>query len=496
MTNSLRHGFDYLTDHYAAICLFLSLPILTFTGVGDTAVTGTLGLILCITGLMQRCRRVDPYVLIPLILYNLASMASSYFVYHNAVDGYASTQIIFPVIYLLMACADEAELSLVRRLCSLWAGIAAVSGIIFYVYAAAVLNRGGRLNGLLGNPNAAGIFFVIGWLLLQDIHTKQHDALPAESPNVPQRTARSADRSHTGNNGRHASQAAPVSKMGNLLTASLAFTEPFLLTALALTLSMGSFLSMAAGIFVLLYGKVKSTSLQETLPCACRLLAKASLGIGTGILLYLAASWTDFPKICLVLFPYVMAMALCWKKFELFLNEYPRVAAFISAAGIFVAAAAVIIRPSAFATFSERLDMMRSGISYLMVNPFFGVGPYRWRLLDLQDGGTYFNTWHIHNSLIHVGVELGLMAMALLGFVILRFFKKEKSLSQRAAFMAFFFHNMMDTSFFYIGITAFSLLATGDPDNRGKKIPDAVIRLLFGAFALYFVYVLFYGIAL
>ncbi len=494
MTNSLKHGFDYLTDHYAAICLFLSLLILTFVGVGDMAVTGALGLILCIAGLTQRCRKVDLYVLIPLILYNLISMASSFLVYRNAVDGYASTQIIFPVIYLLMACADKTELSLARSLCSLWAGITAVSGIIQYVYAAVILNRGGRLNGFLGNPNASGIFFVIGWLLLQDIDAGHHDTHPSGCPGARQRTARPADCHPVKNNAQRAPQTSPVLLKENLLTASAAFTEPFLLISLALTLSMGSFLSMAAGILVLLYRKAKRTTVREALSCACGLLAKAGLGIGTGILLYLTASWTDFPRVCLILFLYIIAMALCWKKFKLFLEEYPGLAACISAAGILVAAAAVIIRPSALATFSERLDMMRSGIGYLTVNPFFGVGPYRWRLLDLQDGGTYFNTWHIHNSLIHVGVELGLMAAAMLVLVILRFLKKEKSPSQGAAFMAFFFHNMMDTSFFYMGITALFLLAAGDPEDCGKKIPDAVTRSLFGAFALYFVYVLFYGI--
>ena len=68
-----------------------------------------------------------------------------------------------------------------------------------------------------------------------------------------------------------------------------------------------------------------------------------------------------------------LAETLCWRKFEAFLEAYRPMAAAISAMGLLVAAAAVAVRPSAAATFAERLDMMRSGLRYLTVNPLLVV---------------------------------------------------------------------------------------------------------------------------
>ncbi len=90
MICSVERGLSYLIDHFVAVCLFLSLFILTWIGVG---------------------------VFLPFILYNLVSMASSYAAYGNVTDGYASIQWIFPVIYLPMAAADDGELMLLKHLC-------------------------------------------------------------------------------------------------------------------------------------------------------------------------------------------------------------------------------------------------------------------------------------------------------------------------------------------------------------------------------------------
>lgn len=127
-----------------------------------------------------------------------------------------------------------------------------------------------------------------------------------------------------------------------------------------------------------------------------------------------------------------------------------------------------------------------------MVNPLLGVGPYQWRMLDLQDGGKYFNTWHIHNILIHTGVELGLIAMAMLIAIFICFCLKRKSPAAKATFFAFVLHNMMDTSFFYLGITAFLLLSVSEPQKGGKIIHTSVLRILYGVFAIFFVYNLYF----
>ena len=136
----------------------------------------------------------------------------------------------------------------------------------------------------------------------------------------------------------------------------------------------------------------------------------------------------------------------------------------------------------------ERLAMMRNGLGYIGVNPLLGVGPYQWRMLNLQDSDTYFNTWHIHNILIHVAVEMGLVAAAFLLAVAVRSLKKEKKAAQKAELAAFFFHNMIDTGFFYLGITSLLMLTASEPGIKGRKLSGSALRWLFGALAVIHIY--------
>ncbi len=133
-----------------------------------------------------------------------------------------------------------------------------------------------------------------------------------------------------------------------------------------------------------------------------QLLAKATFGVGTGLLLYLAAARTDYPWLCLPLLLYALTVAAGWRDFERFLLAKPKAAVGLAAFGGLVAAGLVLVRPSSLATFAERLQMMSNGLSYCWQNPLWGVGPYQWRGLNMQDADKFFNTWHIHNAFIHV----------------------------------------------------------------------------------------------
>lgn len=453
MGRHLEHMVDKLVMYLIASCLFLSLFILTWIGVGDIAIVSVLGFLLCAVGFVQGSVRMDLWVLVPLILYNLFSMASSYATYGNIVDGYASTQIIYVVLYLVLAYADEKQEYILHRLCAFWAVIVAVAGLCQFIYRTMTGSGSGRLSGILGNANALGIFLVVGWFVLLDCTEDREE-----------------------------------NRWNNFLLSM----EPFLLAALAMTLSMGSFLAMALGIVILFLGKKRQSSLKEMLRYAYNILAKAVLGVGVGLLLYLTGTRTDAPWFCLFLLLYLVALSVCWKKLDYFLKTYVKAAAVIALSGVLVTAVVILIRPSSYATFAERLEMMHSGLKYLTVNPFLGVGPYRWRFLDMYDGGTYYNTWHIHNALLHVGVELGMAAMILLGVIVVRFLCKKNRAALKAGFAAFFFHNMMDTSFFYLGITAMVLLAVGNPQNGGKMVRTGVMRVLFGGMAILFAYNLYY----
>lgn len=452
MLRSLKRGWTGCLDHYAAACLIPALFILTLTGVGDVLTVSLLGLLLCGVGLTRGGGRVDLWVLLPLLLYDLACLASSFAAYGNLTDGYGVTHGIFPVLYLLLACLGEEERRLLEKGCALWAGLAAGAGVLGFVYLAVTQGRAGRMSGFLGNPNAMGIFLTVSYLVFTGRKTEGTSWTPP------------------------------------------AFLEPLLLMALALTLSMGSFAALAAGLLVLLVRQIKTDGWRSAFPCACRRLAKASFGVGTGLLLYLAAARTGTPWLCLPLLAYGIAVMLSWRKFTRFLEAKPRMTGWIAALGVLVTAAVIVLRPSAVSTFRERLEMMGSGLRYLTEHPLLGVGPFQWRMLDLNDGGTYFNTWHIHNALLHTGVEMGWIAMAMLLVIALRAFSKGLPPAKQALAVAFFVHNMIDTSFFYLGITALVLLTAGEPWRKGRTLDGRVVKLLFLLLAGLFAYSVWYCI--
>lgn len=450
MVQRIERGLDGLIDHYAVASLVLAQFIMTLIGIGDVRTVSLAGLVLCLVGLAQPSARADFWILVPLILYSLIGMGSTYAVCGNIVDGYGTLHLVFPVLYLLIACLKREERLLLKRACAAWAGAVAAIGIGQFVFRAAVQGQGGRLGGLLGNPNAMGIFLVVGWFALMTCLPEKGETGPA---------------------------------------AVLPCLEPVLLIALALTLSMGSFLAMAVGILVLLAGKKSGTSWKETACWACRLLGRVTLGVGTGVLIYLAAVRTDLPWSCVPLLVYGAAETALWRKLGRFMEAYPWVAALASAMGGAVALMIVAMRPSSVATFGERLEMMVSASRYLLTSPLLGVGPYQWRMLDLYDGGTYFNTWHIHNVLIHVGVEMGLAAMASLAVVAVRVFQKRREPAVKAGFTAFCAHNLMDTSFFYLGVTSLALISAADP--QGWELSGWRLKAFFVFFAALFAISLF-----
>lgn len=447
MVRQIKAGADCLLEHYVLAVMLLAVAAFTVGGVGSPDAVGTTSLILCATGLSRREAEVDLRILCPLAAYLALGHISSYVTYGHFTGGFTATQSALFVLYLLMACLDAGEQLLFRRLCVLWAGCVAAHGLVQFLRKA--LGGGaGRLGGLLGNPNALGIFLVVAWFGLTAW-------APGEDEPGP-------------------------------LPALLRRLEPLLLTALALTLSMGSFVALAAGMAFMAADWLRREGWRAALARTCRMLAKAALAMGLGVLMYFTARRTGIPWFCLVLAAYLLALMALWPQFHRFLQDLPQAAIAMTAFGALVAAATVFIRPSSIATFAERLDMMRNGLSYLLDDPLLGVGPYQWRLLNLADADTYYNTWHIHNALLHVGVELGLPALAALVIAAARAYQKRGR--NRAGFTAFLVHNLMDTSFFYLGGTALLLATTGEPNRGGTRLSTAAVRALFAVFGIQFAY--------
>ncbi|MCI9476553.1 MAG: hypothetical protein HFE71_08805 [Emergencia sp.] len=162
MGNSLEEKCSSWMEHVTLLLLFLAFFILTLCQTGTVLVIGLVGIILCMTGMMQPAAKVDLWILLPLIFYNVMSACSSYAVYGNFVKGFASTQSIFPVMLLLLSYLSAEERVLLKRLSVVWMSMIAAMGILQFV-ADALQGDAGRLGGVFGNPNALGTFLIIGW---------------------------------------------------------------------------------------------------------------------------------------------------------------------------------------------------------------------------------------------------------------------------------------------------------------------------------------------
>ena len=111
MTSRVNGAVRGLGAHYLAVCLLLALFMLTLMGAGSVIRVGLLGLLLCAVGVQQSSIRVDLWVLLPLVVYNLVSLVSSWFC--AMLTGHV---FMLPVLYLLAACLEEGELRWLRRM--------------------------------------------------------------------------------------------------------------------------------------------------------------------------------------------------------------------------------------------------------------------------------------------------------------------------------------------------------------------------------------------
>lgn len=432
---------QFANDNCVALCTMIVIIALSFTGAGNALMVCVMGFMLCVALLTRRSMKLDLWIFIPLLVYILLCGYASLRAYGTLTQGYVCVQAVFLVVYLAVASMDEDEARFLRQAIVAWVALAAVIGIAFFVFDA----FGGvvsRLGWPLGGANALGIYMVIGWFAL----------LGLKGSDVAERILR--------------------------------HVEPLILVSLALTLSLGSFGALVIAIIVMLLYSKRERTWDAVLADAAVLIVKLVIGVGTGICLYLAPSWGDLPLFNIVTLAYLIALVMFWAQLEAFLRSHMRLTAPLAILGPVVAIVAMLIRGSAPATFFERLDMIQNGIGYLSVNPLFGVGAYQWRVLNMMDGDLYFNTWHIHNSLLHIAVELGVIAALMLLVVAVRFFVKRRDPEQRGAFVAFIVHNMLDASLFFPAIGSLLMVTAGSPRTTGALLYGASVKVLAGAFAL------------
>ena len=76
--------------------------------------------------------------------------------------------------------------------------------------------------------------------------------------------------------------------------------------------------------------------------------------------------------------------------------------------------------------------------------------------------------------------------MAAVIWIILRVLHKKGR--NVAGFAAFLLHNLMDTSFFYMGTTTSVLFTAGEPDRGGRQLNAVAYRAILLGFLLVFFY--------
>lgn len=427
------------------VALIISLVVLTLTGTGTAAILSLVGIVLCVVCFFRREVSIDWWIFIPLAAYLVMNFVSAWAAYGDAFRGYGPLHVIYLTLYASACCLRAKESNLLRQLCVLFAGVAAIAGIVAFSYQAFSVSAT-RMEFVVGSPNALGIFFVLSWFALQSCR-----------------------------------MSAPEGKLFKVIDR----LEPVILVALAMTLSMGSFAALMVGFIVMLISRGRATgSAGEALRFATVALPKIFLGFGIGLLMYMSAERAEAPMLCLVVLAYLVAMVCLWRCFDAFLVEKRKVASAISIIGLLCIPLAIFMRPNALLTFDERIAMMANGIGYLWMDPLTGTGPKTWRGLNLLDGDAYFNTNHIHNMFIHAGVEFGLIAMIALIVIAVRLFVKRYQEAQHGEDAAFLFHMLTDTGFFFMGVVGMFIFTANGSTSPVKQLPSIATKLVFLVLAL------------
>ncbi len=427
------------------VVLFAALVVLTLIGIGTRMFISLIGIAICIACLFRRDVRIDWWVFLPLVVYVGMNMVSAYATYGSILYGYGTLHLIFLTLYAASCCLRIGEANLLRLLAVLWAAIAAAIGVVAFV-SLAFMTSPTRLEFVIGSPNSLGIFLVLSWFALQSCRMADMDS----------RLFRFVER-----------------------------LEPVILLALGVTLSMGSIAALLIGLVVLGFSRGRAEhSAKEGALYVAKLLPKMLLSVAMGILMYMSAERAEAPILCTVILVYLVVLVFVWKRFTTFLENNTKMAIVLSVIALLCIPLIIFMRPSALATFGERLAMMQNGIGYLLVDPITGLGPMQWRGYNLIDSDMYFNTNHIHNAYLHVGVEFGLIAMIALIVITVRVFVKRYKQAQHGEDAAMLAHMLTDTGFFYVGVVGTFILTAGGSETPAKVLPRVAAKVLFAALAI------------
>lgn len=419
-------------QRYTILLLLSSLILTTIGDFNSGLIVGVLALALSTNLLDSKSIElmVDLHILIPLGILYIVGMISLLYNVNEVIFGFTTDWLLLPVVYILVCSLGSNDMKRIKFFAILWVELITLFGLVQYVLAYLVNHEGGRFGGVFGNANAMGILLVFEWFLLkskdlEDLGYKFHIA------------------------------------------------EPLILVCLAMTLSMGSFVSF--GVALLIFCKKSNKDIRSVLLYFCNTVCKLLSPLLVGLLFYTSTrpNMSDW-AIILPLVAFI-GLLLIWNQINniIYVTSL-KYAPLVLLVGVCATALFIWFRPSATATFTERIDMMASGFKYLFKNPLLGIGQFNWRSLDLSDGGTYYNTWYIHNVFLHLAVESGLLCLLSLVWVIVRFFKVQwnnyKGVAEMCAVCTLVIHSFVDVALFRICIPCLILITCSNACARKAKL--------------------------
>lgn len=127
---------------------------------------------------------------------------------------------------------------------------------------------------------------------------------------------------------------------------------------------------------------------------------------------------------------------------------------------------------SALLTFAERLSQIVDGSRLIALHPIFGAGAGNWACLYPYYQSAQYTSTVVHSSVIQIGVDAGLPAVALaVLFVVLAFRRKGRPISSTLAAALLLAHSLMDFTlqFFPVCALVTALLFDGPGPLSTKK---------------------------
>lgn len=469
-----------ISQYVAFVTVVASLVALTLMGPGNVMVTMIVAFVVCVVGVFQKDARFSWNVVLAWLVLCILGFVSNYIHLGTLLYGYVPLLFSCVPIYMLSRCLDQKLSHLLLGVFAIWCGIVATYAIGTFVVES-VDGRTFRVSVLNIGTNVLGIFFAMGWFGAMSY--QMQIARSYAGNDIPFAQALKVCCGVMGQS--EGCKSTNVSRFDKGVSYAVTVCMPLLLSAMALTLSVGSFIALFSGVVFLaayLY-HVDKGSLKDYVQIGVSWVSQIVLGVAPGAFLFIAAASGNFPIIALDIV-FLIAFCLIWPIVLRAVSSTCKIS-YVACAFVPVAGAALaFLRPNAFATFAERIEMMGSGISYMGDSPLTGIGSYAWRHMDASDGGTFFNSTYIHNGFIHFGVEIGILAMIVLVILAALCFARRTKLAQQGAKFAFLVHILFDVSLFSPSAIAALICTSVTVDDKSQSNDVFVSRVMFGGLAL------------